>query len=73
MRLRIEELMESVELLGKAGGPEVAIVAQFLIDLSVSARFSDASKPMSNAAVRRLLKLRIARDRASHRMSGTIH
>jgi hypothetical protein len=72
--MSIEEFKNSVDLLGDAGGPEVSIVAQFLLDLAVSTQFSDGDKPMSKAEIRNLLKLRIARHRSrSYRTGNNVH
>ena len=74
MQLSIEEFRDAVELLGDAGGEEAAIIAQFVLDLAVSARFNNDGESLGKNDVRKLLQLRIARHRAAgYRTSNAIH
>lgn len=74
MLLKIEEVRDTVRLIGDAGGTEAAIVAQLALDLAMSARFANEGQALTAEGVRRLLLLRIARHRAaSSRPSTTIH
>lgn len=70
MKLRIEDLRQALDVIGDAGGAEAAIVAQFALDLAVTARFGT----IEGQEARRLLRLRIARHRAAqHASSSTVH
>ncbi len=74
MKLRVEDLRQALDVIGDAGGAEAAIVAQFALDLAVTARFGAARKPIEPQEARRLLRLRIARHRAAqHASSSAVH
>ena len=40
MKISLEDLREAAAVVGEAGGPEAAIVAQFAVDLAVTAQFN---------------------------------
>ena len=68
MKLSIEDFREALDIVGDAAGQEAAIVAQFALDLAITAQFSaDGIEP---ARARELLRLRIARHRAAQQMSS---
>jgi len=70
MKLRIEDVRQALDVIGDAGGTEAAIVAQFALDLAVTARFG----AIEGQEARRLLQLRIARHRAARQASSsTVH
>jgi len=74
MKVNVEDFKHAIEIIGDAGGAEAAIVAQFALDLAVTARFQHAEKPMTPERAHRLLHLRIARHRAAwHARNGTVH
>jgi hypothetical protein len=74
MKISLEDLREAAGIAGEAGGPETAIVAQFVVDLAVTARFNAAGEVIAPREARRLLRLRIARHRAlTHRPTDSIH
>jgi len=74
MKVNVEDFKHALEIIGDAGGAEAAIVAQFALDLAVTARFQRADKPMTPERAHRLLRLRIARHRAAQCMpSGAVH
>jgi hypothetical protein len=64
MKISLEDLREAAGVAGEVGGPEAAIVAQFVVDLAVTARFSAASEVIAPREARRLLRLRLTRHRA---------
>jgi hypothetical protein len=72
VKLSIEDIRKALDVVGNTAGPEAAIVAQFALDLSVTAQFCpDGIEP---ARARQLLHLRIARHRAAQqRSSVAIH
>ena len=72
MKLSIENIREALDFIGDGAGQEAAIVAQFALDLAVTAQFCpDGIEP---TRARQLLRLRIARHRAAQQMSSvTIH
>jgi hypothetical protein len=74
MKVSVDDFRQALDIIGDSSGQEAAIVAQFALDLAVTARFrSDSGTPEAYEA-RRLLHLRIARHRATqHGPSGTIH
>jgi hypothetical protein len=68
VKIKIENFREALDTVGNAAGPEAAIVAQFALDLAVTAQFCpDGIEP---ARARQLLHLRIARHRAAQQMSS---
>ncbi len=68
MKIKIENFREALDIVGEGAGPEAAIVAQFALDLAVTAQFCpDGIEP---ARARQLLRLRIARHRAARQMSS---
>jgi hypothetical protein len=74
MKLSVQDFRQALDIIGDAGGAEAAIVAQFALDLAVTARFDATSKPIEPREARRLLRLRIARHRATrHASSSTVH
>jgi hypothetical protein len=64
MKIRLEDLREAAAVVSEAGGPEAAIVAQFVVDLAVTARFNAAGEVIAPREARRLLRLRLTRHRA---------
>lgn len=71
MKLSVEDFRQVLDAIGDSGGAEAAIVAQFALDLAVTARFGAIISPID---MQRLLRLRIARYRAAqHASSSTIH
>ena len=64
MKISLEDLREAAAVVGEAGGPEAAIVAQFVVDLAVTARFNAAGEVIAPREARRLLRLRLTRRRA---------
>ena len=74
MKVNVEDFKDALEIIGDAGGAEAAIVAQFVLDLAVTARFQRPDKPMTPKRAHRLLHLRIARYRvAQYTPSDTVH
>jgi hypothetical protein len=74
MKVNVDEFKHALDMIGDAGGAEAAIVAQFALDLAVTARFQRADKPMTPERAHRLLHLRIARHRTTqYARSGTVH
>lgn len=74
MKVNVEDFKHALEIIGDAGGAEAAIIAQFALDLAVTARFQHADKPVTLEGAHRLLHLRIARHRAAqYTLSGTVH
>jgi hypothetical protein len=68
VKLSIEDFRETLDMIGDAAGQEAAIVAQFALDLAVTARFCpDGIQP---ARAQQLLRLRLARHRAAQQMSS---
>ena len=72
VKLSIENIRKALDIVGNAAGPEAGIVAQFALDLAVTAQFCpDGIEP---ARARQLLHLRIARHQAAQqRSSVAIH
>ena len=68
VKLSIEDFGEALDIVGDAAGQEAAIVAQFALDLAVTAKF--AEEPIEPAKARQLLYRRIARHRAAQQMSS---
>jgi len=64
----IEDFNEAVGIIGDGVGQEAAIVAQFALDLAVTAQFR--MHEIEPAKARQLLRLRIARHRAAQQMSS---
>jgi len=64
MKISLEDLREAAGVAGEVGGPEAAIVAQFVVDLAVTARFNAAGEVIAPREARRLLRLRLTRHRA---------
>lgn len=74
MKISVDDFRQALDIIGDSSGQEAAIVAQFALDLAVTARFRSDGGTMEAYAARRLLRLRIARHRAAqHGPSGTIH
>jgi len=74
MKLDIDNFRHALDTIGDSGGLEAAIVAQFALDLAVTAQFRSDGGRLDSVNARRLLHLRIARHRAvQHQASGTIH
>jgi len=74
MKLNIDDFRKALDVIGDAGGTEAAIVAQFALDLAVTARFQRADKPITPEDAQRLLHLRIARHRAAqYAPNSTVH
>jgi len=74
MKVNVEDFKHALAIIGDAGGTEAAIVAQFALDLAVTARFQPADKPMTPERAHRLLHLRIARYRAARYVPcGAVH
>jgi hypothetical protein len=68
VKLSIENIRKALDIIGNAAGPEAGIVAQFALDLAVTAQFCpDGIEP---TRARQLLRLRIARHRAAQQMSS---
>ena len=71
MKVNIEDLKRAVDVVGDAGGPMAEIIAQFTLDLVITAPLCG---PMAPEAARRLLHLRLARHRVTeYPISGTVH
>jgi hypothetical protein len=66
VKLSVEELRTALDIIG--AGEEAAIVAQFALDLAITAQFS--ANGIAPARARQLLHLRIARHRAAQLMSS---
>jgi hypothetical protein len=70
----VDDFRQALDIIGDAGGGEAAIVAQFALDLAVTAQFRSDGGSMDAEEARRLLHMRIAHHRAAqHQASGTIH
>jgi hypothetical protein len=73
MKISLEDLREAAAVVGEAGGPEAAIVAQFAVDLAVTAQFNATGEVIAPREARRLLRL-LARHRAlTYRPADSIH
>lgn len=68
MKLSIEDIREALDIVGDAAVPEAAIVAQFALDLAVTAQFHNGG--IEPARARQLLRQRLARHRAAQHMSS---
>ena len=68
MNIDIKDFREALDKIGDAAGEEAAIVAQFALDLAVTAKF--AAHHIEPANARQLLRLRMARHRARQHLSG---
>jgi hypothetical protein len=74
MKVKVEDFRRALNIIGDAGGAEVAIVAQFALDLAITAQFRSDTGTIEPDAARRLLHLRIARHRAGqYKPASTIH
>jgi hypothetical protein len=74
MKISLDDLREAAAVVGEAGGPEAAIIAQFVVDLAVTARFNAAGQVIAPLEARRLLRLWLTRHRAlTYRPADTIH
>ncbi len=74
MKISIEDLREAAGIVGQAGGGEAAVVAQFVVDLAVTARFDAAGEGIAPGEARRLLRLRLSRHRAlSYQTTESVH
>ena len=70
MKLSIEDFREALDIVGDSAGQEAAIVAQFALDLAVTAQFRADGATIEPAKAQQLLRLRIARHRAAQQMSS---
>jgi hypothetical protein len=70
VKFSIEDLREAVDIVGNSAGPEAAIVAQFALDLAITAQFLADGAAIEPATAHELLRLRIARHRAAQQMSS---
>jgi hypothetical protein len=72
VKLSIEHIRKALDIIGDSAGQELAIVAQFALDLAITAQFCpDGIDPSRE---RQLLRVRIARHRAAQRMpSVAVH
>ncbi len=72
VKLSIEHIRKALDIIGDSAGQEAAIVAQFALDLAITAQFCpDGIDPSRE---RQLLLLRIARHRAAQQMpSVAVH
>lgn len=68
MNIDVKHFSEALDKIGDAAGEEAAIVAQFALDLAVTAKFS--ANDIDPARARQLLRLRIARHRAARQISS---
>ena len=74
MTLSIDDFRQALDIIGDSAGAEAAIVAQFALDLAVTAQFHSEGGGLDAEDARRLLHLRLARHRAAqHQASGAIH
>ena len=74
MKISLEDLREATSVVGEAGGPEASIVAQFVVDLAVTARFNAAGEAIAPREARRLLRLRLRRHREqTYQTTDSIH
>lgn len=74
MKVSVDDFRHALDTIGDSGGQEAAIVAQFVLDLAVTAQFQSDGLVMEPAEARRLLRLRVARHRAAQLVSSaTIH
>ena len=61
MKLDVTEFRRALDIIGDSCGEEAAILAQFALDLAITAHSSAADKSIDSGAAQRLLRLRIAR------------
>jgi len=74
VKLSIEDFREALDIIGDAAGQEAAIVAQFALDLAVTAQLRAGGATIEPAKARELLRLRIVRHRAAQQMfSVAVH
>jgi hypothetical protein len=74
MKISVEDLREAAGIVGQACGAEAAIVAQFVVDLAVTARFNAAGEVIAPREARRLFRLRLSRHRAlTYQTTDSIH
>jgi hypothetical protein len=64
MQIDIEDLRNSIQTVEDVGGAEAAIIAQFALDLALTAKVP-GTQALSPEAARHLLKMRLSRYRAS--------
>ena len=64
MKISVEDLRKTAEIVRQAGGAEAAIVVQFVVDLAVTARFNAVGEAIAPREARRLLRLRLTRHRS---------
>jgi len=70
VKLSIEDIREALDIVGDSAGQEAAIVAQFALDLAVTAQFRADGATIEPAKAQQLLRLRIARHRAAHQITS---
>jgi hypothetical protein len=74
MNIGIRGLLEAADIVGQAGEAEAAIIAQFMVDLALTAQFSGDGEVIAPREAGRLLRLRLARHRAlTYQTSHSIH
>jgi len=74
MTLSIDDFRQALDVIGDSVGAEAAVVAQFALDLAVTAQFRSEGGGLDAEDARRLLHLRLARHRAAqHQASAAIH
>jgi hypothetical protein len=71
MKLSVGDFRQALDIIGDAGGSEAAIVAQFALDLAVTARFKGTGAAITPEKAQQLLGLRIARHRAAQYTPST--
>ncbi|HEX4077401.1 MAG TPA: hypothetical protein VHX61_00805 [Rhizomicrobium sp.] len=71
MKLGVDDFRRALDIIGDSAGTEAAIAAQFALDLAVTAQFQSDGIAMEPAEALRLLRLRIARHRATKLVSST--
>jgi hypothetical protein len=65
MMLSIDDFRQALDIIGDSAGAEAAIVAQFALDLAVTAQFREEGGGLDAKDARRLVHLRLARHRAA--------
>jgi hypothetical protein len=74
MKISIEALREAAGVVEQAAGAEAAIVAQFAVDLAVTAQFSATGEVLPPREAYRLFRLRLARHRSlTYKTIDSIH
>ena len=68
MKLSIQNIRKALDIIGDSAGQEAAIIAQFALDLAITAQF--CPNGIDPARERQLLRLRVARHRAAQQMSS---